>query len=231
MPTELTDLVLDEVSLVDNPANQLATVALFKRDNPMDEEIQKKDQEIETLKSENDDLKGQVTTKDTEIETLKAQVEELTKAAVVEKKEELIDFGGEMIAKSAIPAPVLKRLEEVEKAAKVEELRKRARTDLPNFKGTEDERGALLKAVDALDEKDAVMEALRAADALFASLFGEIGKKASEEDLLEPEAKLDLLAKNYQAANPGKTFEQSYTEVVSKTAEGKALYKQISKKG
>ena len=42
MSTKLLELTLEEVSLVDSPANKAATVALFKRDNNMDEDTIKK---------------------------------------------------------------------------------------------------------------------------------------------------------------------------------------------
>jgi cell division septum initiation protein DivIVA len=169
-----------------------------------------------------------------EIETLKAtntelatKVEELTKAlddAVakaeeeVAKGEEMIDFGGEMIAKSAIPAPVLKRLEEVAKAEELAELRKRADETIPNFKGTADERGRLMKAV---GEDEEILAILRAADALFAGLTTELGKAADEESLEGADEKLKKMAAEYAKAN-STTFEKGYAAVV-KTKEGKAL--------
>lgn len=233
---ELLELELDEVSLVDSPANQAATVTLFKRETPMDEKEMKeavsKDvagegEEKTTRKS----YKAEAEALAAEVETLKGEVEELKKALdakeELEKKEEMIDFDGELIAKSAIPAPVLKKLEEVEKAREAEELRKRARDELPNFKGTEEQRGQLLKAAENLPDAEAILEALKAADALFAAAFKEVGKADVEGSLESAKDKLEKKAKDY-AVEKGVSYEQGYAAVL-KTAEGKALYKETLK--
>lgn len=220
MSTKLLELTLEEVSLVDSPANKAATVALFKRDNNMDEDTIKKlaDQEVEitTLKAD----KG----------VLETQVAELTKQLEekdsVEKSDELIDFGGEKVAKSLIPAPVLKRLEEVAKAEELTTLRKRADEVIPNFKGTADERGKLLKAV---GEDDALLEILRACDALFADMTKEVGKADADGSLLTPVEKLNKLATNY-ATEKKTTFEKGYAAIVA-TPEGRALLKETKQKG
>ncbi len=220
---ELTELELDEVSLVDSPANKGATVALFKRETPMNEDETKMEEQVETVaKADFDALAAEKAELEAKIETLKAELvakEEVEKAA----KEEFIDFEGERVNKAAIPAPVLKKLEDMQKAAEKEELRKRAREVLPNFKGTEDQRGALLKSIEGLDDEAALLEALKAADALFAAMFGEIGKKATADDLKNPEERLNDLAKEF-AKSKGITPEKAYIEVL-KTEEGKKLYK------
>jgi len=50
-----------------------------------------------------------------EIETYKAKVAELEAGKVEKTAEEMIEVAGEMVAKSAIPAPVLKQLQEMQK--------------------------------------------------------------------------------------------------------------------
>ena len=254
---ELLDLELDEVSLVDSPANKSATVALFKRDTSMAkakkettpeiEEIEKGvciEIEIKTPEEELAEMQLEVQqeTQDAapmaksaeevaieEVETLKAEVERLTKALEakeeVEKAAEMVDFGGEMVAKSAIPAPVLKKLEEFQKAQEAEELRKRADEVLPNFKGTADQRGKLLKSVEGNAELE---ELLRAADAAFAGLFMEVGKTDAANDLLTAEQKLDTLVKSYQE-DKKTDFYKAYAAVI-KTAEGKSLLLETYKK-
>lgn len=246
---ELLDLELDEVSLVDSPANKSATVALFKRETPMEDEIQTEDEllkayddkkmsedemedEMEddeeemmgnkkparkSYKAENELLKS-------EIASLQAKIEELSKGAV-EKADEMIEVDGEMIAKSSIPAPILKKLEEVEKAQKAEELRKRADEVLPNFKGTADQRGKLLKSIG--DDQE-LIEMLRAADKLFETMMSEVGKSDATGDFGSAEAKIEAMAKAY-SAEKGVTFQQGYAAVI-KTAEGKALLKETYKK-
>jgi preprotein translocase subunit SecD len=230
MSVELTDLDLFEVSLVDAGDDPLAKVTLLKRkgtsdmsDETLEKQLADANQEIETLKAKITELE----TITQEVETLKVRVEEFEAAEIEKSKpaEEMIDIDGEMVAKSAVPAPVLKKLEELEKAKEAEELRKRADEKLPNFKGSADQRGKLLKSIG--DDAE-LLELLVAADALFAQLFVEKGKTDAEEDLKDATAKLDTMVKAKQAE--GKmTYEQAYLEV-SKTKEGLALINQTYKK-
>lgn len=252
---ELLDLELDEVSLVDSPANKSATVALFKRDSTMRKkkeevstdvekgvcieiEIKSPEEEMaemqmEAQQDQAEDVADTVGKSDheTEVETLKAEVARLTKALAdkdaedVAKADELIDFGGEMVAKSAIPAPVLKKLEEVQKAQEAADLRKRADEVLPNFKGTADQRGKLLKSVG--DDKE-LLDLLKAADAAFATKFEEIGKTDAEGDLQTAQDKLTALVKARQEEKK-EDFYKAYA-AVTKTAEGKALLLETYKK-
>jgi hypothetical protein len=249
---ELLDLELDEVSLVDSPANKSATVALFKRETPMEDEIQTEDELIKAYDDKkmsedemmDDDMeddeeemmgnkkparksyKAECELLKSEVEALKAQIEELSKKdETVEKADEMIEIDGEKVSKSAIPAPVLKKLEEVEKARAAEELRKRADEVLPNFKGTADQRGKLLKSIG--DDQE-LLEMLRAADKLFEGMMSEVGKSDATGDFGSAEAKLEAMAKAY-SAEKGMTFQQGYAAVI-KTAEGKALLKETYKK-
>lgn len=262
MPTELVNLELEEVSLVDMGDDPLAKVALYKRspegehmDNETNEEIQKVD---ETEKGYKEDMKptdkmddmedeeeeemmeeeGKKPTRKSwkaeavafeevnkmlleEIETYKAKVAELEVAVVAKAApaEEMLEVEGEMIAKSAIPAPILKKLEEMQKAAEVEALRKRAEEVLPNFKGTADERGKLLKSV-GTDE--GLLALLKAADAAFAGVYQEVGKTDAQNDLKTAAEKLKDLTKAYQTEKGEKSFEKAYAAIV-KTAQGRAL--------
>lgn len=249
---ELLDLQLDEVSLVDSPANKSATVALFKRDMNMakakkEEDVEKgvcvtievkspeeemAEMQMEAQQDQAEDVAAVGKSEElTEVETLKAEVERLSKAleeAVQEevaKAEEMIDFAGEMVAKSAIPEPVLKKLEEVQKAQEAQDLRKRAEEELPNFAGTADQRGKLLKSIG--NDAD-LMALLKSADAAFAGLFQEVGKTDVDAGLLSADQKLDSLVKNRQAEKK-EDFYKAYAAVI-KTAEGKDLLLQTYKK-
>jgi len=263
MPTELVNLELEEVSLVDMGDDPLAKVALYKRspegehmDNETNEEIQKVDEttekgymkddmkpadKMDDMEDDEEEMMEEEGKKPTrkswkaealafedvnkmlleEIETYKAKVAEL-EAAVVTKAapaEEMMEVEGEMIAKSAIPAPILKKLEEMQKAVEVEALRKRAEEVLPNFKGTADERGKLLKSV-GTDE--GLLALLKAADAAFAGVYQEVGKTDAENDLKTAAEKLKDLTKAYQTEKGEKSFEKAYAAIV-KTAQGRAL--------
>lgn len=270
MPTELVNLELEEVSLVDMGDDPLAKVALYKRspegEHMENEDVEKLDTVDETekgykeedMKSEKmddmeddeedmmeDEMEGKKPTRKSwkaeaiafeevnkmlleEVETYKAKVAELEAVSLEKAKPqgEMIEVEGEMIAKSAIPTPILKKLEEMQKAAEVEALRKRADEVLPNFKGTADERGKLLKSI-GTDE--ALLAILRAADAAFAGIYQEVGKTDAENDLKSPTEKLNDMVKAYQEDKKEKDFYKAYAAVI-KTAQGKSLLLETYKK-
>jgi hypothetical protein len=271
MPTELVNLELEEVSLVDMGDDPLAKVALFKRspegEHMENEEVEKLDSVEETEKGYmmeekkveieidgeddeedmmEDDMMGEKKPARKswknealeleevnkmlleEIETLKGKVADLEVAAVEKAKpaEEMIEVEGEMIAKSAIPAPILKKLEDVQKALEVEALRKRADEVLPNFKGTADERGKLLKSIGQDEE---LLALLRSADAAFAGIYEEVGKTDAANDLKTPTEKLNDMVKAYQEDKKEKDFHKAYAAVI-KTAQGRALVLETYKK-
>lgn len=224
MTIKLTDLELEEVSLVDTPDDPFAKVSIFKR-KPEGEEMTDNTQIEEEV--------NKVAEMQAQVDLLKAENERLRKALIenefviredsIEKKapEETIEFEGEMIAKSAIPSPILKKLEEMEKAAEVTRLEKRGKAELPNLKGTDLEKGLLLKAVDGLDNKDAILETLKAADTLFAKMTEEVGKEGNQGDMLSTEEKLDQMVKAIQKEK-NCSYAKAYQEA-AKTKEGKAL--------
>lgn len=288
MPTELVNLELEEVSLVDMGDDPLAKVALYKRSpegEHMEEDVEKgisieieiKSPEEEMMEmqmeaqSEDEMMKAEMKpdSKDEmmddeedmmdadkgnyndkpmrkswkaeaqafeevnkmlleEIETYKAKINELEAEAVEKAKpqEEMIEVEGEMIAKSAVPAPILKKLEDMQKAAEVEAFRKRADEVLPNFKGTADERGKLLKSI---GEDESLLALLRAADAAFAGIYEEVGKTDAANDLKTPTEKLNDLVKAYQEEKKEKDFHKAYAAVI-KTAPGRALVLETYKK-
>lgn len=224
MPNLLRNLELVELSLVDRPANAQAMVSLYKRDSS--EEIHKEDnmEEIETLKAD--------------LARARAEVERLTKSLIEDgyvitaesiakrQEPEMIEVAGEMVAKSDIPAPVLKALEEAEIAKKqmeVEkadlELTKKATEALPNF--AEPVAKAL---VEKFEDNSEIMEALKAADKAFETAMTEVGKSGASEEFETAQDKLDALVKNYMTENKMKKSEYPMAyAAVAKTAEGKAL--------
>ena len=284
MPTELVNLELEEVSLVDMGDDPLAKVAIFKRSpegEDMEDDVEKGiSVEIEIKSPEEEMMDAQMEAQQEaqpmdkadmcenctdptckgcegdmmalesdkgydekpmrkswkseaqafeevnkllleEIETYKAKVSELEVAAIAKAAptEESIEVEGQMIAKSAIPAPILKKLEEMQKAVETEALRKRAEEVLPNFKGTADERGKLLKSV---GEDEGLLTLLKAADAAFAGVYQEVGKTDAANDLKTATEKLNDLVKGYQEDKQEKDFHKAYAAVI-KTAQGRAL--------
>ena len=278
MPNLLKNLHLEELSLVDRPANAQAMVSLFKRDNS-EEEITKMNEDMEAKVKAYMDDKGcgrgeamkalgydmekadEVVTEEVaekaapeveavdapevDVEALKADFDRLSaenqhlrkglidngyviRADSIEKKaeEEMMDIDGEMVAKSDIPAPVLKALEaaavakrehEIEKADL--ELTKKAEEVLPHF-----ETGAAKSLLKSFSEDDGIMVMLKAADAAFAASMQEFGKSDVDGEFATSADKLDALVKSYMDENQLKKseFAKAYA-AVAKTDEGKAL--------
>ena len=264
MPSLLKNLQLEELSLVDRPANAQAMVSLFKRDNSQ-EDVEKMDEQMkakvaaymaangvseeEAMKACGGDMnkadEAPAEVEATEVETLKADLEALRldnerlrkglieegyviKAETIEKKApvEMLEVGGEMVVKSDIPAPVLKALEAAEVAKKQHEiekadieLAKRAGETLPHF--ATDVAKALLKS---FSEEEAIMVALKAADAAFAAAMDEFGKSDVNGEFASATDKLDALVKSYMDTNNLKKsdYAKAYA-AVAKTDDGKAL--------
>ena len=269
----LKQLELDELSLVDRPANAQAKVALFKRDSNEDDmekaykmtEEQEKNLENlppavrakirENMKKgkgydeamtmakeymkehDNKDMKksdeesveiDEVDLIQAEIDTLKADNERLRKSLIengfvikadeIEKKEEVetIEVSGEMVVKSDIPAPVLKALEEAAVEKRQVELRKQAEAELPHF-----DVEVAMQLLDVVKGEEKVLEALKGADAAFATAMDEVGEKAVDADMLDPQSKLDKMVEEHAATHGVNKY--AAFDAVAKTAEGKAL--------
>lgn len=274
----LTEVILDEISFVDNPANEGAKIALFKRgatasvasdvkfgkkENTLmpDKLTPEQERRTQTLvakgyeqevaeriaKSDIADVLEELLERAEGAEALceknmdsMTEMEEALKAAdakiedgklVVEKaaEPEYIDIDGERVLKSAIPAPMLKRMEkqeadlaELKKARELETLAKRASAEVPNLGGSDEAKGQLLKAIDALGKETAaeLHRALKAADAAVSKMFEEVGKSGADE---EGTATSDLrkMADAY-ATEHSVSFESAFAEV-TKTKRGKEL--------
>jgi len=261
MTNILLDLELDELSLVDRPANQAATICLIKRDNTMNLEerkayyMDKGMSEDEALKKAKEEMKKsddievdepEVSKADdaseadmllAEVDAAKAEIKRLAKALedngfvvteeTVTKAEEpeYYEFNGEQIVKSDIPAPILKALEEVELEKRQVALRKQAEEILPNF---DTEVAASILGYVAKD--DAIVEALKAADAAMGASMQEIGEASVEADMATPQEKMDSLVKSYMDENslPKSGYAKAYA-AVAKTDEGKALINKLYK--
>jgi hypothetical protein len=254
MPSILEDLELEELSLVDVPANQEAKVCLFKRNTEEDmEDTEKMTPEMDAkikayMKEKGCDREtamdalmkafDEAATLSTEVETFKAENERLRKglieAGYVIKKDEIvkkeqpegITYKGEFIAKSDDKYELAKQLQEYEVEKAQVALEKRATEELPNH----DVKVAvtLLKALDTVEDKDEAMKALKAADAMLGKAMEETGETSHENDLTDPADKLEKMAKAY-ANKEGVTFHKGY-EAVIKTDEGKALLKASKEK-
>jgi hypothetical protein len=289
LPNLLKNLQLEELSLVDRPANAQAMVSLFKRDDSNKEVSKMTQEEMEAkvkaymeekacgraeamkalgyddmMKSEEVEAEAveateeapEVEKADEEAEAPEAEVEKAEEEATEEQREfdfekfdrlmvenqllrksliengyviyadkvekksdvEMMEIEGEMVAKSDIPAPVLKALE----AAAVEkadvELTKRAEATLPHFDlGVAKE---LLK----FDLGDDVMAALKAADKLFEGTMAEFGKSDVDGEFTSANDKIEALVKSYMEEHNMKKSQYAVAyAAVAKTDEGKAL--------
>lgn len=147
----LTDIALTEISGVDTPANQFASVVLVKRVapehpsgynpvvNPVSTGLTDKgDMPVtpEELAKQLEALEGTVADLTKRAETAEAAVAAITKSAdeagfdvsgdkIVKRADpEYVEIDGERVAKSAIPAPLLKRMES--QAAEIAKMKAKA---------------------------------------------------------------------------------------------------------
>lgn len=149
MPFNLKNLSLNEVSLVDNPANPGASVVLWKkRDNGVPTKATEQGDDLMDIEELKKELKAQgidvseltkrADAADASTEALQKFTDKVTELAKdagfdlkVEEDEvtlvkheapEMIDLNGEAVEKSSIPAPVLKMLEDQAKDLEVLKL-------------------------------------------------------------------------------------------------------------
>lgn len=248
MTNLLLDLELEELSLVDRPANAQAMVSLFKRDNS-EEDIEKMtdDEKIKAYMDKNSCSRAEamkalgMTDEDMEkADKLKVENERLRKflidngyvitAESIEKKqdEEYIEFEGQKIVKSDDRYELVKRLQEVEIEKQEQALAKRAEEKLPNLKS--EVAITLLKTADSLDDDKEFMEFLNSLDALFGKQFEEAGSSDVDGEMKTATEKMDELVSKYIEDNglTKRDRAKAYAEV-SKTDTGKEILKQIYK--
>lgn len=247
----IKNLVLNEISHVSDPANKGSTVVLWKRadatkggDLMNPEELAKKLEELETqvsgLEKANMDYESKYKKMMAAMEKAGMSMEEKDDEMIISKsaqtEEEFIEISGEKIAKSTIPAPVLAQLEksakeadDLRKAAEFVDLKKRAVEHMPNMVGTDDEKAALLKAVEGVSDaavRENILKSLKSADAAVKKSFEERGSDFVDDST--PSAKLEKMAGDY-AAEKGVTYHTAYAEVI-KSAEGRKLAAETMKR-
>lgn len=191
--------------------------------------------QLEALQAQVTDLTKRAEDAEVAKAAAEASVAELTKSAedagltIEDGKiakatdEEYVEIGGEKLAKSAVPAAVLKALEtqaadiaKMQAAARDVELAKRGETELPNIAGTPLAKGKLLEAV---GEDADILKSLKAADAAIGKAAQEIGSDTLDES--SATARLNKMASDYSIAK-GVPFESAYAEV-TKAGEGLQL--------
>lgn len=255
MAYDLEDIDLLELSLVDNPANQHASVVLFKRSgyNP-------------DVKSENSDLTekgdGSVTVEELtkKLEDLQSQVTDLTEKANMaedEKKKaeemaanmkkaaeeagfiveggtitkaadpEYVEIDGEKVEKSLVPAPVLKAIEkQAEAIAKMEKAAQEVELAKAGATELPNLAGTDLAKGRLLAAVAGDEELLKGLKAADAAMASQyVEKGTAEVDEASPTHKLNELAKAHASAQ-NVSFETAYAEV-TKAGPGADLLAQM----
>ena len=234
--TKMTDEMEAKVKayMDDKGCGRGEAMKAFDMDMEKSEEVAEEaevDKAAEEVAEEVSPLEAEVAALKAENETLRKGLIEagyVIKADAIEKKAEveMMEVEGEMVVKSDIPAPVLKALEaadvakrehEIEKADI--ELTKRAGDTLPHF-ATDVAKSLVAKFF----EDEAIMEALKAADAAFEASMQEFGKSDVDGEFANSADKLDALVKSYMDDNQLKKseFAKAYA-AVAKTDEGRTL--------
>jgi uncharacterized protein with PIN domain len=194
-------------------------------------DMEKVEEVAEEVAEKAEEVAEEVSPLEAEVEALKAENETLRKGLIdngyvikadaIEKKAEveMMDIEGEMVVKSDIPAPVLKALEAVAFEKADLELTKRAGESLPHF-----DVDVAKSLVAKFYEDEAIMEALKAADAAFDAAMQEFGKSDVDGEFATSADKLDALVKSYMDENQLKKseFAKAYA-AVAKTDAGKSL--------
>ena len=128
-------------------------------------------------------------------------------------------------------AELTKTNKELAAATETGNFVKRAETELTHLPGTVQQRAALLKAAEGIDDEEtrkAAVAALKSQNKMMAPAFGVVGVTSGDINKggANPQTKLDELTAEYQKANSGVTVAKAQTEVL-RTPEGGRLYAQI----
>lgn len=247
----LKQLELDELSLVDRPANASAKVALFKRDSEeenMEKAYKMNDAEMKEMDKMSDDLKAKLrgymdkgytfpeAKKMMEEDMKKADEEVSLEAELMELKEENDNLRKQL-------GEVVEKKEEVVETIEVNgEMVVKADIPEPVLKALEEAKvekqmielrkraevelphfdvEVAMSLLDVVKGDAKVLEALKGADAAFAAAMDEVGEKSVDADMTDPQSKLDKMVDAYAVEH--KVNKYAAFDAISKTAEGKSL--------
>lgn len=103
------------------------------------------------------------------------------------------------------------------------EFEKRASTELKHLRGSDEDKAALLKAVESLPEeqREKVSEILKSQDAGISKALTTMGVKGNDPEGSSPEDRLDAMAKK-RASEKSISFEKAYREVLE-SDEGQSI--------
>ena len=253
MANLLKQLELDELSLVDRPANAQAMVSLFKRDNLNGEEMTE-----ETEKSyETDKMECETCTAD---KVCADCTQDMEKADEAEAVEEINPLAEEVERLKADNEGLRKALIEGGYVISADSIEKKAPAEFVEYDGESinkaDIPAVILKALEAaeiakadaeltkkaeaalpnfnvetakqlvksFETNEEVMGVLKAADIAFGATMEEVGKSDVDGEFTTAADKLDALVKSYLDTNTLKKSDYAKAyAAVAKTDEGKAL--------
>lgn len=249
MPMQLIDMEFFELSLVDEPANPGAQVAVVKRKGagPTPGEQDKEEISMSDEAKRLAEVEAANKSLETQVKDLGKQLAAAHKAlqaegylvqdGKVEKRadEEFVEIGGDRVLKSSVPAGVLaaiekqaKQLNDLTEAAEREEVRKSVETNLGNLGGTDDGKAALWSAIQAIADEElrkAAVAVMEKANKAATFLTTEHGTSQGSEDAGAAAglASLNELVDKY-VAEKGVTRSAAY-DAVMKTKAGQDAYK------
>ena len=253
MPNLLKNLHLEELSLVDRPANAQAMVSLFKRDNS-EEEVTKMTEEMEAKvkaymeekgcgrseamksfgydeaeKAEEtpaEEVEVEETAKAEEVNPLEAEVEAL-KAEIEElNKSASLEKADDMLE---VSGEMVSKSDIPAPVLKALESAAIEKADIALTKRAEEalphfDLAVAKSLVEKFSDSEEIMVALKAADSAFEASMQEFGKSDVDGEFASSQDKLDALVKSYMDDNQLKKSEYAKAYAqVAKTDEGKSL--------
>ena len=233
MAQQLTDLRIDEISLVDDPANPEAHVEIFKRRTSKES-----DMDVELINKALTQAEASLEAQGKELAIYKARAEKAEAALLAAAGSKDDDDDEEEILKS-LPAGIRKRLEDGKAAevalakAKADAEEGDAITKARAFCPTDADAktvGPLLlrvaKGKTTADDAETLTRLLKSAAAISArsDLFKSLGADAAGDAVEDPEAILKAKAAEIKKANKGMTDEAAYSEALDQNPELYSAY-------
>lgn len=227
----LSEIVIEEISGVDIPAMEGAKICMMKRYKQKGDDMDKNKEwalrqvEKEELaeKKEEEKLieKNETVRKEELIEkSVEDPVMYITDAGVPMRK----SAGDLLISLSKANDELHRRVNASEKIIAQEKLEKRASIIFKSIQGTPEQKAALLKAIETLDEKtkEWALRLIRSKNAAMEKVF-EVTGFSGENELSSNIDEMQELTKNLLEKNPGMSEDQAYFNILD-TSAGAELY-------
>lgn len=233
----LKNVQVEEVSLVDQGANQHAYIKLYKNGGKMDieqlakrlEEVEAQNQVLTTLSKMNDAEKAYMDGMDEDakkrfMDMKPEERKKLMEKGKMEKSAAMIEIEKRLYEEQEIRKALADKIQKMQDENEMLKLEKRAEKELAGIPGTPSQKAVILKAIDGISHEDIrriAFESISRANERNVSVTKEYGASGSNDD---PAGKLEALAKNY-AKEHGVSVPIAYSKVLD-TEEGRELRKQ-----